>query len=200
MCYRILATLSILITLVLPTPTSAAIPIARNTTLANPQPSLSIFQNISYTGPTYKCTKPGLFRTDKRPSWAECYRAIRALPQTHDTNTFHTRGYNNGYRLPMTESFGRCRAHVELAGRAFAVSSWADVVAGLDHLSILCRRMTFQEERVAGWMVMGPEEKIKVSLLGPNDPIPPGVEKVGDESFLNGTREVLSERRVGRKL
>lgn len=55
--------------------------------------------------------------------------------------------------------------------------------------------MTRQEERVAGWMVMGPEERIKVSLLGPDDPI------VGSEGggvggwgvFLNGTEGDVSE-------
>lgn len=59
--------------------------------------------------------------------------------------------------------------------RVTAVSSWVEVAAALDQLSILCRRMTSSEGwRVAGWMVMGPEERIKVSLLGPDDPIVEG--------------------------
>ena len=75
-----------------------------------------------------------------------------------------------------------------------------EVTAALDHLSILCRRVTSQGERTAGWMIMGPQEKIKVSLLGPDDPIPPGVKKAGNAFFSNGTEGGLSERRVERTL
>ena len=49
-------------------------------------------------------------------------------------------------------------------------------------------------------MLMGPEEKIKVSLLGPDDPIVGGDGEAENGLFLNGTEGVLSERRVGRRL
>lgn len=75
-----------------------------------------------------------------------------------------------------------------------------EVTAALDHLALLCRRSTSSgEERVAGWMIMGPEEKIKVSLLGPKDPITGGDKESGNGFSLNGTEGVLSERWVGRR-
>lgn len=84
----------------------------------------------------------------------------------------------------MVEKFGRCRAQVEIADRVTAVSSWVEVAAALDQLAILCRRMTVPEGwRVAGWLVMGPEERIKVSLLGPGDEVDDG----GVGGGLNGT-------------
>lgn len=86
----------------------------------------------------------------------------------------------------MTEKFGRCRAQVELAGREDAVSSWVAVTSSLDQLSALCRRTSSQEDRTGGWLLMGPEERIKVSLLGPDDS---GFdfEGTGDVLKLNGT-------------
>ncbi|KAL9126296.1 MAG: hypothetical protein Q9175_007941, partial [Cornicularia normoerica] len=87
----------------------------------------------------------------------------------HDSGTFHSGGSNNGYRLPVTERFGRCKATVEMAGSVNAVSSWVAVAGALDQLNLLCRRQTSQGDRTGGWLLMGPEEKIKVSLLGPDD-------------------------------
>ena len=181
MSYRLLGIL--VLVLISSTPATAAVPAIRNITTIPPSPSI---YNISYTVPTYKCSKVGLFKKDKRPSWPECYRAIRTLPQSHNDGTFHRAGSNNGYRLPMTEHFGRCRAHVEIGERVDAVSSWLAVTAALDQLSMLCRRQTSKGERVAGWLLMGPEDRIKVSLLGPDDQIL-GIEGAGVVLFSNGT-------------
>lgn len=104
--------------------------------------------------------------------------------------TFHNNGANDGYRLPIFEKFGRCRAQVEIEGRVAALSSWTIVAAALDHLSVLCRQHSSHGDRTAGWMVMGPEERIKVSLLGPDDPYVPhlGREGAGDRVLIsNGT-------------
>lgn len=184
MAGRSLGMLSLLLALLLPSPaTAAAVPAARNTTTSSSSPStLSINAYTDYTPPTYKCTKVGLFRSDKRPSWPECYRAIRTLPQGHKRGAFHSQGYYSPYRLPQTEKFGRCRAQVELEGVGEVLSSWSAITAALDRLSILCRRNTKEGERTAGWMLVEPADRIKVSLLGPDDPYS-GVGGV----FLNGT-------------
>ncbi|CAF9938350.1 MAG: hypothetical protein ALECFALPRED_007613 [Alectoria fallacina] len=174
MPYRLAASIlsSILLTLILAAPASAATPLTPNTTTTTTPPTLPIFiSNINdYTPPQHKCTKPGFFKSDHRPSWAQCYRAIRALPTSYDRGTFHNYGNNDGYRLPLTEKFGRCRAQVEITERTVAVNSWVAVVAALDQLSILCRQHSSRGDRTAGWMLTGPEERIKVSLLGPDDP------------------------------
>lgn len=179
----------LLLALVFSNSATAAVPLILKTT--NTTPPISIYNNVSYTPPNYKCKKIKFFRSDHRPTWAECYRAIRTLPSSHDRGTFHSFGLNNGYRLPMTEKFGRCTAQVELAEeRVPAVSSWVLVNAALDQLSITCRRQVRQgdwtEDRTAGWMLMGPEDRIKVSLLGPDDG-PFGIEGVGGGLFTNGT-------------
>ena len=156
----------LVLTMVLSNPATAAVPLIINTTTV---PLLSIYNNVSYT-PQYKCTKVKFFKSDHRPTWPECYRAIRALPSGSESGTFHNYGVNNRYRLPAMEKFGRCRAQVELAeDRGVAVSNWVAVTAKLDELSILCRRRVRDEERTAGWSLMGPEDRIKVSLLGPDD-------------------------------
>lgn len=174
----------LLLTLVLSNPATVAVPLTLNTTTA---PLLSIYNNVSYTPPQHRCTKVKFFKADHRPTWAECYRAIRTLPGSHESGTFHSYGLNNGYRLPAMEKFGRCRARVELAEeRGAAVSSWVAVAAALDQLSILCRRLVKHEDRTAGWMLMGPEDRIKVSLLGPDDG-PFGIEGVGGGVSSNGT-------------
>ncbi|CAD6590763.1 MAG: hypothetical protein ASARMPREDX12_004724 [Alectoria sarmentosa] len=171
---------SILLTLVLAASASAATPLTPNTTLP---PSLSISNVNDYTPPQHKCTKPGFFKSDHRPTWAECYRAIRTLPSSYDSGSFHNYGYNDGYRLPRTEKFGRCRAQVEVKEGTVAVSSWVTVVSSLDQLSILCRQHSSLGDRTSGWMLMGLEDRIKVSLLGPDDPYFGG----GTGLFLNAT-------------
>lgn len=162
----------LLIPLVLSTPTTSTVPAKFNNNNTITIYKTNTNNNISYTPPTHKCSKPGFFKSDHRPSWPECNRAIRALPTTHDSAPFHNNGANNGYRLPAMERFGRCRAQVELEAREAVVSSWVEVTAALDHLSTLCRRASsYGEEKTGGWMLMGPEDRIKVSLLGPDDPI-----------------------------
>ncbi len=183
MSYRFLGMLPLLLALLFSTPTTAAVPAMRNTTTIT---SVPFIHNNGYMEPTHKCTKVGLFRKDKRPTWSECYRAIRTLPHSHDIGTFHTYGLNNGYRLPMTERFGRCRAQVELAEKANAVASWVMVTSALDQLSILCRKQTSEGERTSGWMLVKPDDKIKVLLLGPDDPYF-GLEGAGGGLFSNGT-------------
>ena len=67
---------------------------------------------------------------------------------------------------------------MEIENRARAQSSWIAVKSALDKLAADCRRsspMTSQE-RTGGWMLAGPENRIKVSLLGPDDPPSPSLE------------------------
>lgn len=126
-------------------------------------------QTITDTAGTYKCSEKRFMRTDRRPTWAECYRAVRELPSTDSSGTFHTSGYNDVWRLPRVEKFGQCRVKVELEPRARVASSWMAVKLTLDHLSVLCRRSSSGgPERVAGWMLMGEGNKIKVSFLKPH--------------------------------
>lgn len=178
--------LSLLLILLLPSPTTAAVPATRNTTTSSP--TLSMI-GYSDTGPTYKCTKSRWYKSDKRPYFSECYRAIRNLPQTHERGEFHSKGIYNKYYLPKTEQFGNCRAQVEVEGRD-AMSSWVMVASTLDQLSVQCRRVTPMGDRTAGWMMVAPANRIKVSLLGPDDPYT-GV----GVTFPNGTGGGLSERR-----
>lgn len=49
-------------------------------------------------------------------------------------------------------------------------SSWVAVKGALDQLSRECRDLRATNERTGGWMITGPDGKIKVSLLGPKDP------------------------------
>ena len=85
-------------------------------------------------------------------------------------------GLNDVWRLPRVERFGNCRAQVELESRTREPGSWLAVSVKLDELAVLCRRTTGKRgELTGGWMLMGPSNKIKVSLLGPKDPAIPHV-------------------------
>ena len=180
MSYRLATIFSLLLNLLFSTPTLCMTTIARNDTtsptlsfpvlVAPPQPSQPPYQSV--------CFKRRTFRTNRQPTYTECHRAIRMLPDTHDSGIFHTTGFNNVWRLPRTETFGRCRAQVEIENRARAPSSWIAVKASLDRLASDCRK-TFplaREERTGGWMLAGPEGRIRVSLLGPDDPASPPIE------------------------
>ncbi len=187
MSYRLTSLLSLLLTILLYATTTASTPISPDfttpLTLSTFNHSIPISLNLTTplnlstfnlstdpTGPLYKCSKVGLFRTDHRPSWPECYRAIRQLPSTHDPGTFHTSGLNDVWRLPRVEKFGRCRAVVEIELRSREASSWVAVKSRLDQLSIECRRHSGEGgERTGGWMLLAPGAKVKVSLLGPKD-------------------------------
>ena len=126
-------------------------------------------QTITDTATNYKCSEKRFMRTDRRPTWAECYRATRQLPDTHASGTFHSSGYNDVWRLPRVEKFGQCRVQVELEPRARVASSWMAVRLTADHLGVLCRRSSSEgPERVAGWITMGEGNKIKVSFLKPH--------------------------------
>lgn len=172
MSYRLKTILSLLLTLLLSTPTSCSTSIPRNSTTPS-----SLFLSLPVANPQaskpeveHKCAKAKFLRTDHRPTWAECYRAIRLLPSIHDSGTFHTSGLNDVWRLPRVESFLRCRAQVELAPQARVPFSWIAVKAALDQLSRECRDLRATDERTGGWMITGPDWEFKVSLLGPKDP------------------------------
>ena len=128
----------------------------------------SLNQTITDTA-TYKCSEKRFMRTDRRPTFQECYRATRELPDVSGRGTFHTSGYNDVWRLPRVESFGKCRVKVDIEPRARVAGSWTDVKLTLDRLGILCRRLSPEgPERVAGWMLMGEGNKMKVSFLKPH--------------------------------
>ena len=172
MSYRLKTILSLLLTLLLSTPTSCSISIPRNSTTPS---SLSLSLSVaapqaSKPAVEFECHKAKFLRTDHRPTWAECYRAIRLLPSIHESGTFHTSGLNDVWRLPRVVSFSRCRAQVELAPRSRVPFSWVAISAALDQLSMKCRDQRPADERTGGWMITGPDGKIKVSLLGPKDP------------------------------
>ena len=180
MSYRLATIFSLLLTLLFSTPILCLIPIARN--LSTP-PTLSIPVLVSPPQGSqapiqFKCFKRRIFRSDRQPTFQECHRAIRLLPSTHDGGVFHTTGFNNEWRLPRVESFGRCRAQVEMENRARVPSSWIAVKSTLDNLANSCRRSSplARDERTGGWMLAGPEGRIKVSLLGPDDPSSPPIE------------------------
>lgn len=171
---------SLLLTLLFSTPTLCIIPIARNLTTP---PTLSFPVLVSPSKPSqapgqFKCFKRRIFSGDRQPTFQECYRAILLLPNTHDSGTFHTTGFNDMWRLPRFESFGRCRAQVEIENRSRAPSSWMSVIASLHKLALDCRKSVplTRDERTGGWMLTGPEGRIKVSLLGPDDPASPSLE------------------------
>ena len=179
MSYR-LNIFSLLVTLLFSTPTLCLIPIAPNLTTP---PTLSFPLSVSPPQGSrvpiqFQCTKRRVFSAHRQPSFSECAAAIRKLPDTHDSGIFHTTGFNNMWRLPRVETFGRCRAQVEIENRARLASSWIAVRAALDQLARDCRRSSplTSEERTGGWMLAGPEGRIKVSLLGPDDPASPSLE------------------------
>ena len=185
---RRLATIpSLLLTFLLFTPTLCATLIQDNLTDV---PTLSLpipVPNPEASKPPaqYGCAKRSFFRSYRQPSWYECTRAIALLPDTHDSGTFHTTGYNDQWRLPRTETFRRCRAQVEIENRSRAPSSWAAVRSALADLGIKCRKAISVEraERTGGWMFTGPEGRIKVSLLGPDDPASPNLESNGTSNL-----------------
>ena len=179
MSYRLATIFSLLLTLLFSTPTLCIIPIANLTN--SPTLSLPVLVSPpqgSQAPIQFQCFKRRTFSTNRQPTYTECHRAIRLLPDTHDSGIFHTTGFNNMWRLPRVESFGRCRAQVEIENRARAPSSWIAVKAALDLLARDCRKSfpLAREERTGGWMLAGPEGRIKVSLLGPDDPASPSLE------------------------
>ena len=174
MSYRLATILSLLLTLLLSTPTACSTLIPRNLTAP---PTLSLFNPIlepqtAPPPPEIHCAKTSFFKSERRPSFSECFRAIRNLPDTHDSGTFHSSSHNTVWRLPRIETFGRCRAQVELATSARAPSSWIAVKSALDDLSVRCRKSAgvSKKERTGGWMLMGLDGLIKVSLVGIDDP------------------------------
>ena len=180
MSCRLATILSLLLTLLFLTPTLCLVPIAQNLT-TSPTLSLPVLVSPpqgSQAPIQFQCFKRRTFSTNRQPTYTECHRAIRLLPDTHDSGVFHTTGFNNIWRLPRVESFGRCRAQVEIENRARASSSWISVKASLDLLARDCRKSfpLAREERTGGWMLAGPEGRIKVSLLGPDDPASPSLE------------------------
>ena len=180
MSYRLATLFSLLLTLLFSTPTLCLLPIARNVSTSPTLsfPGLVSPPQASKTPIQFQCFKRRALRTDRRPTFNECYRAIRLLPDTHDSGIFHTTGFNNVWRLPRFETFGRCRAQVEIENRARAPSSWIAVKSALDKLATDCRKSSplSTEEKTGGWMLAGPEGRIKVSLLGPDDPVSPSLE------------------------
>ena len=171
--YRSLIVLLTLLALVLsaaPPPWTPQLLSLNDTTLL----TNSSNQTITDTTESYKCSEKRFMRTDRRPTWAECYHATRQLPATQGSGTFHTSGFNDVWRLPRVEKFGNCRVKVELEPRARVASSWLAVRLSADHLGVLCRRSSSEgPERVAGWIMMGEGNKIKVSFLKPHhDPGP----------------------------
>ena len=176
---------TMLISLLLATAISAlAMPPALNTTNLS---SISLPQALNT--PQYGCTKVGFLRTDLRPTWSDCFRAIRLMPVIHNSGTFHTSGYNDVWRLPRTETFVKCRAQVETGNRMRTPSSWVAVNAALDQLNSLCRvAKPSKKERSGGWMFLDADKKIKVSLLGEKDPESIGPPITGIPSlFIDGT-------------
>lgn len=196
MSYRPATTLSLLLTLFLSTLIIASTTLPRNLTtpptLSLPDPNFD-FNPVPNPQGTQaplqsKCAKPKFLRADRRPLWSDCYRAIRSLPAIQDRGTFHTSGFNDIWRLPRSETFVRCRAVVELGDRAREPYSWTAVKLALDTLSVECRTMSRSRvERTGGWMLVGPEGKIKVSLVDSNDPDIPHLTIDGMVSVTNDT-------------
>ena len=87
------------------------------------------------------------------------------------------------FRLPRTQTYGSCRVEVEMAEKFVTeMTTWAVVTGGAYRLNVECRSRSFDGDKTGGWLLVGPNQRIKVSLL------PSERAKVGADEGGSGVR------------
>ena len=117
--------------------------------------------------PEAHCTPAGGSALRRLPILADCTRAIRALPQSHYIGYFHIGGEPSLWRLPVIQTFGSCKALVNLhADVDQDMGSWGDVRSSGARLLIDCRKQyeVGVVQRTGGWITSGADNGIVIEL------------------------------------
>lgn len=103
-----------------------------------------------------------------RPKYADCTLAIRQLPQIPAVDSFHNRGPDDPFKLPVERTVGSCSVRVELyAASSTVAASWAGVSTRANTLNRMCLQMTFPMYK-GGWATYAKDERIVISLHYPD--------------------------------
>ena len=102
------------------------------------------------------------------PIVSDCVRAIRALPSSHYIGHFHIGRDTSLWRLPVVETYGSCRALVNLHQDIDEEQgSWDDVRRSGARLLRACKTeyAPGSEQRTGGWITSGAENGIVLELV-----------------------------------
>lgn len=87
------------------------------------------------------CTKKSHpFARERTPIYGDCLAAIEALPQSTTIGAFHRSGPNNPFKLPYTQTSGKCAVAVMVnTGRgATTAASWYDIWHAASQVNNVC--------------------------------------------------------------
>lgn len=102
------------------------------------------------------------------PLSRDCLDAVRLLPQNDYIGHFHIGGDESLWRLPVSASYGTCKAQVTLdADVDLEMGSWDDVRAAGIKLVLWCRTAFGPQgqQKTGGWISVGAENKVMVELI-----------------------------------
>ena len=113
------------------------------------------------------CTRADESTEHHLPLLSDCLRAVRALPETEYVGTFHMGGDYSLWRLPVTDTFGSCKAFVNLHEDIDQdMGSWNDVRRSGARLLMACRKQYSRGGvlRTGGWITSGAENGVVIEL------------------------------------
>ena len=117
--------------------------------------------------PEAHCTPVDESTQHRLPILPDCIRALRALPKSHYIGTFHMGGEASLWRLPIMQTFGSCKALVNLHEDVDQdMGSWDDVRRSGARLLLACRKQYEPGgmQRTGGWITSGAENGVVIEL------------------------------------
>ena len=105
-----------------------------------------------------------------RPKYSDCTLAIRQLPNNPAQGSFHNRGGDDFFKLPVQKTVSSCTVRVDLLAASSTVgASWEGIGARALILNRLCLRTTFPIYK-GGWATFARDQRIVISLGYPSQP------------------------------
>lgn len=105
-----------------------------------------------------------------RPKYPDCTLAIRQLSSNPAWGSFHNRGDDDLFKLPVEKTVSSCRVRVELQAATSTVgASWEGISARAHTLNRLCLRTTLPRYK-GGWATFAKDQRIVILLTYPTEP------------------------------
>ena len=147
-----------------------ASPISQPPTL-NPEPSITEPTNLTSISNDYlNCVKT-LNPFSNRPKYSDCTLAIRQLRSDPAIGSFHNRGSDDFFKLPVQKTVTSCTVRVELHAASSTVgASWKGISARALTLNRLCLQTTFPIYK-GGWALFAKDQRIVISLTYPSQSV-----------------------------
>lgn len=145
-----------------------ASPISQPSTL-NPELSITEPTNLTSISNDYLNCVSSLSPFSNRGHYSDCTLAIRQLPSDPAMGTFHNRGGDDFFKLPVQKTVTSCTVRVELyAATSTAAASWEGIGARAQTLNRFCLQTTFPIYK-GGWAVFAKDQRIVISLSYPSE-------------------------------